>query len=366
MRNLLTIVAAALVTLVVPHHLCAAQAAGFGADPVDDRLARGVTEWVDRGVGVGDFDTGHTLFDREWLFGTYQMAALGFGQHARDNPDARAADLVRMEACIDRLLDADARTFDSASWGEDPLASLDGPRGHIAYLGYLDLVLSLHRTLVPDSRYADLNDRITDALRRRLAADPTGIAETYPGERYPVDNAAAVGAIGLHARATGSDASTVAAFSAAVRARSLAPETGLLVQATRPDGTPADRPRGSGTFLAAYFLSFADPALSRDLYTAGRDAFYTNVGGFGAMREYPRGDDSPGDIDSGPLIAGYAVSSTGFALAGARQSGDTATYDALLATSELFGAPSDAGGVRHYAAGGPLGDAILFAMMTAR
>ena len=37
----------------------------------------------------------------------------------------------------------------------------------------------------------------------------------------------------------------------------------------------------------------------------------------------------------------------------------------LFATSYLFGAPLDRGDARNYVSGGPLGDAIMFAMLTA-
>ena len=34
----------------------------------------GTAAWLDRGVGEADFHTGATLFDQEWLYGTYSAA----------------------------------------------------------------------------------------------------------------------------------------------------------------------------------------------------------------------------------------------------------------------------------------------------
>jgi hypothetical protein len=341
-----------------------------GEPPLDDRLAAGVAEWVDAGVTTGNFGTGSALFDEEWHFGTCQMAAFGFAQHAATHPEARAADLAHMERCIDVMLSEAGRAFDARKWSADPLATLTDDRGHAAWLGYTNLVLSVHRSLDPASRFAGVNDALTEALARRIATDETGIPETYPGERYPVDVAAGIASIGLYDRVTGADhGALLSTWTTTLRARYRV--DGLLVQSVWRDGAPADAPRGSGTFLAAYFLSFWDTALAAELYQGGRAALYDTVGGLGVMREYPKGQDGKGDIDSGPIIAGFGVSSTGFAIGAARATGDLATAEALARTATVMGAPVDTGGVRHWKTGAalggaPLADAILFAMLTAR
>ena len=146
------------------------------------------------------------------------------------------------------------------------------------------------------------------------------------------------------------------------------PHSGLLVQAVAMDGvTPRDAARSSGTALAAYFLSFADGPTSRALYEAMMSSCYRPVLGFGAVREYgPRGPAlGRGDIDSGPLVFGYSISATGFALASARIQGDDERFAALYATAHLFGAPVSRDDATGFVTGGPLGDAILFAMLTA-
>lgn len=63
-------------------------------------------------------------------------------------------------------------------WREAPLATLAGDRGHAAFLGYLGMVLGLHRLLVPDSRFATLHDRVVSVLERRVSARPVLLIET--------------------------------------------------------------------------------------------------------------------------------------------------------------------------------------------
>ena len=115
-----------------------------------------------------------------------------------------------------------------------------------------------------------------------------------------------------------------------------------------------------------YFLSFVDQQLASELFQAARTELAGNVIGFGLMQEYPA--SSPGgfgDVDSGPVIMNYGVSPTGFMIAGTRIFGDRDYFKQLYRTSVLFGAPLHLGDDWEYVSGGPLGNAIMFAMLTA-
>jgi hypothetical protein len=353
----------------IPHRVCEAGSSKWfeGDLETQEKLASSVGRWVDDDATTRAFSTGSPRFDSEWIFGTYQMAALGFGQLALEHPEAREREIPRMERAIERLLSPFGRLFDKATWRRDPIDALDSGEGHIAYYGYTNLVLSLHRSLVPNSRYAALNDRMTAAIARRYARSPTRLLETYPGEIYPVDNAAAIASVALHARALHQpDPKLVGEWSALTRKKYVDPKSGLLVQSVHSDGSHLDAPRGSGTALAAYFLSFGDAELSAELHQAVMRELSRDVAGFRAVKEYARGQAGRGDIDSGPLFLGFSVSATGFSLAGCRIHGDEACFASTLATTQLFGAPLTRADESTYVSGGPLGNAIMFAMQTAR
>jgi len=350
----------------VPHRWCERDSAAWfrGDEQFQSQLARGVERLVTNPLSRAHFKTGSAQFNGEWLFGTCLMAGFGFGQTASEHPQWRARYLPLMEFCIERILSADVRAFDREMWRNDPLDTLDRDTGqdHAAYLGYFNLLLSLHRQLNPNSKYAALNDCITSALVRRLERSPTLLLQSYPAETYPVDNAAVIASVAPQHRPL------VEKWIARCRKNYLDPKTGLLIQAVEPhSGAPADSPRGSGTALAAYFLSFADPAFSRDLYQAARKHLADTFLGFGVVREYPHHcPEGCGDIDSGPLILGYSISATGFLIGGSRIHGDAEEFTRLTGTAHLFGAPLRRGDRREYVTGGPLGNAILFAMLTAR
>ncbi len=361
-----------VVTLTVPRRWCGRDANRWyeGDTSLVLAHAREVVATVERGVSAEDFTSASELFRNEWRFGTYQMSALALLQICLDRPELRAELLPAGERAIDALLSDSIRAFDTAKWNEDPLAALEaGGKDHAAYLGYLNLALGLHRRVVPDSRFAALNDRITAALVRRLAASRHGILETYPREAYPVDNAAVLGSILLHGRTTGASHSAVtAAMLARYRLAWRDPQSGLLYQAIDPrDGQPADAARASGTALAALLLSYGERALSRELYLVTRDRCADSLLGFGYIDEYHIGSaGGAGDIDSGPLIFGASPSATGFTLASARMFGDRHQFVTLYRTAHLLGTPTSRGGRRVFVTGGPLGNAILLAMLTAR
>ena len=369
--RLVAVAAALLVTWQLPWRFCAREADRWWNNELEPQieLAAGLTQWVEQGLSEADYQTGADLFNGEWLFGTYLMAGLGAGQIILQNPDLERRFMPLMTNCIDHLLQPAVRAFDTRSWNSDAFATLhDNEQHHAAYLGYLNLLLSMHRLIDAESAYAERNDDITSALVRRMETKKSiRLLSTYPGERYPVDNCASVGSIGLYDKATGSDHSKLLArWDTFCRSTCIDPTSGLLIQATGPNHEPFDDPRASGTTLGLYFLSFALPDLAADLYEATKSSVARHCLGFGAVREYPTHvHGGYGDIDSGPIIFGFSFSATGFAIAGTRITQDEAFFRRLFASATLAGAPFVRNGQRSFVTGGPLGTAILFAMFTA-
>ncbi len=358
-----------IAAMVVPRWICGRDAADYYTGEPDAwlSLADEVAAATASGIGSDQFFSGSERFDGEWAFGSSQMAVLGLSQVLARYPQKTDEYLPAIEASIETMLDPQTRAFATSAWEHDGIADLEGGEGH-AYLGYLNLALGQHRALVPDSRYAELHDQLSAELARRVEASPTMLPETYPGEAYPVDVSSIIGSLGLHARVTGADHSElIQRWSATFRTRYVDHDSGLVIQAVHYlTGDPLDQPRASGTGLAAYFLSFADLELSRELYEDGIVPCHRAPLGFGAVKEYPPGSAGGwGDIDSGPVVLSFGTSSTGFALASARIHEDPRRYEQIVRTAHLFGAPVDRGGRTRYVTGGPLGNAILLAMLTA-
>ncbi len=364
-RAVLALACVTLGAALVPAPLCGRDADALfdGERDAQDALARGVIASIDD--GSASFSTGSELFDGEWAVATHQMAILGLGQIVLAHPELRGEYLPPMRAAADRLVADETLRFGRTMWGDAPLEGLPGGEGH-AYLGYVNLALGMMRLVDPETPHAALHDRLTDALARRLDRAPHGLFETYPGQSFPPDVAAVAASIGLHQRATGRDHSALLArWSARFRARWI-DRSGYLVQRGDPrSGRALDAPRGSGTAVAAYFLSYADPTLSRVLYEGLARHGHATLAGFGAIGEFAPGHDGHGDIDSGPVILGVGLLATGFAIGAARAHGDRARYRELVRTAVLFGVPVERDRGRRFLAGGAIGNAILLAMLTA-
>jgi len=89
---------------------------------------------------------------------------------AIQHPQRKEQYVQQMENCIDKLLEEEMQRFDEKLWGSKAMDTLDSDTEHHgAYLAYLNFVLSLHRTLKPESRFARTNDLITETLVRRFA-----------------------------------------------------------------------------------------------------------------------------------------------------------------------------------------------------
>jgi hypothetical protein len=311
--------------------------------------------------------TGHERFAGEWALVTHQMTALGLAQLCLAHPEWRARYAPIVTAAAVKSFRAEMRDFGTRAWhGEDALASLGSSHGH-AYLAYAALALGMARLIDPHfpAALAVQHDALIAAYERRLLGSPTGLIETYPGEAYPTDVAAVAAAIAVHGRATHSNhAAVLRHWAERIRARQIDPTSGLVVQ--RMDaitGARHDAPRGSGTALAAYFAGFADRAVAREL-AAGVLRHESMRFGFGAIREYAAGHSGSGDIDSGPVLLGVSVSATGFALAPARAFEHRDEFVELYRTVDLFGLPASSGARRRFAVGGPIGNALLLALLT--
>ena len=366
----LSLVMFAIVTAIFPSWWCGLGAEKWFDDPQQQvQFARAFEQQVQSDIVIGDFGTADEQYNGEWLFCTHVLGATGFAQMAIQHPERKEHYVLQMEDCLDKLLEENMQRFDEKLWGSKAMETLDSDNAdHGAYLAYLNFTLSLHRSLKPESRFAETNDRITKTLIRRYENSKYWLLQTYRHEVYPADNCLAIASIGLHAKATGADHSSVLdKIIGSFREVCVDEKSGLLFQSiSNSSGKPIDEPRGSGTAFGLYFLSFVDQQLASELYQAARQELAGNVIGFGLMQEYPESSKGGfGDVDSGPVIMNYGVSPTGFMIAGTRIFDDRDYFKQLYRTSVLFGAPLDSGEEWEYVTGGPLGNAIMFAMLTA-
>lgn len=96
---------------------------------------------------------------------------------------------------IERMVRDDMASFERNWRGEDALSTLNGNNGHIGYLAHLNLMLGAFRAVGGDARCDHLHRSISAALARRILESPHHDLETFPGQIFIPDNAAAIASL---------------------------------------------------------------------------------------------------------------------------------------------------------------------------
>ncbi len=312
-----------------------------------------------------------SLIGGEWELVALSMTALAATNLAFEHPETREQALRDVTALCRRALEPRVRAFDTKLWGEDALSTLDGPHGHIGYLGHLGVLLGAYRALGgAEPERVTLHRALVAALARRMERSPSTYLETYPDERWTADNAVVVATLGISDLVEGTAAhqALLARHVAYAKTHLLDPRTGLVVFRITADGRPLDGSRGSGVAWNGLYLPFGDRAFAREQYAAMKAALAEPLlfGAAAGLLEFPRGVAGRGDVDSGPVVLGVSTSGTGFALAGARWEHDQAFAARLLHTAELAGFTVWTPAGRRYVLAPLVGDAAVLAARTAR
>lgn len=308
-------------------------------------------------------------FRGEWAIGTYSMLVAALTNLSQLYPETRAENLPLIEGLIEGAMAAPLRAFDTSAWGGDALATLETGQGHAGYLGHLAFMLGAHRFAGGDARYEAKLEGVCAALARRveLAGASAHCIETYPGERYVMDNVVVMAALANADRVLGRRVGGAAVKRWLEQARGplLDPGTGLLAFEVGLRGERLQGGRGSGAGWDSFYLPFVDAGLAAAQWAEVEKRMVARRLGFTGVLEFPPGVDGAADVDSGPVILGLSMSGTGFAVAGARHAGNGALVRELLWTAELAGCTVQWDGRRRYLFAPLVGEAIMLAMKSA-
>ncbi|HNT73544.1 MAG TPA: glycosyl hydrolase family 18 protein [Anaerolineae bacterium] len=274
-----------------------------------------------------------------------------------------------------------AQALEESEWA---LARLDSPKGRapfsprlappygVFYVGWSNWLRGGRLMLVaPAARPPDEVARFQSdcaALAQAFDQSDSPFLTAYPGQAWPVDSVVAVAALRLHDKLFPAQyTATIERWLTAAQER-LDPTTGLLPHRVNPlNGEPLEGARGSSQSIIARFLLEIDPVWGRSQYDVFRQHFIRPFLGASGVLEYPVGVTGQGDVDSGPLVAGFSASATVVGLGAAQVHGDREVADALIRAAEAVGLPFRWAGAKRYAFGLlPVGDAFLVWAKNAR
>ncbi len=239
-------------------------------------------------------------------------------------------------------------------------------RGGVIWFGGQNLLRGRLLALVPGTD-AEVQRFHADSatLSRAFEASKTGVLEAHPGLTWPVDSLFALESLKVHDTLYGTRYFEPAWAKHARTLDATTGKSGLPASFVHLDGRARDVPRGCALSWTLSVLPRLDPQRAAKLWKAYRASFFSCTVVPCLVREYPPGAERKADIDSGPIIGGYGLAATGFALGAARANGDTATALKLEATGELFGASVlDAKGKRYLGGSVPFFDVMSLYVRT--
>jgi hypothetical protein len=233
-----------------------------------------------------------------------------------------------------------------AGWA---LAHLESERGRAPFdpsmsppygVFYAGWTLWLRGGLVRLGDTAQL-DRVradSETLAGSFLASGSPFLMAYPRQSWPCDSTVAIAALALGGDLTGVDRGPVVARWLAAADARRDPATGLLPHRADPDtGAPLDGARATSQVIVLRFLREVAPDRARADYRHFVERYESTVPGAPGVREYPRGVDGGGDVDSGPLVLGLSMSASAVALGDANLYGDRRTARRLSGLSEAVG-----------------------------
>ena len=201
-----------------------------------------------------------------------------------------------------------------------------------------------------------------DEIAAAFNQAPSPWLESYSASAWPADNVVAMASLAAYDRHfhTKRYTATISTWLEKVK-QQLDPDSGLIPHATDPDtGAIREGARGSSQSLILSFLPEIDPVFAAEQYTLYREHFLSYRLGRAGIREYPKGQQGSGDVDSGPVIWDIGGSASVVGQRAAAMNGDGLLYADLKGSLQAFGFAYSWKGKKRYLFGQlPMADAFI-------
>lgn len=331
-----------------------------------ERKAYLIAKLRDGKFAVDEMPPVGSLFQAEWALVTASMTASAITNIAFRFPETKDSAIDEIREIIDVVLTEDLRKIGYNTWGRDPLENLSPYNAQIWYLAHLGMVISSYKFCGGDNSYDSLHKEINITMINALKQSSIPYLQTYPDETYSADNTVMYASIKLYDQLYGEDNNELFKnwinFS---KEKMLDKKTGIIKSYIIKESGPSFDSRGSWVGWMSFYLPIIDSAFAKDQYDRAYKHFFSKAFGFRVCREFPKGVNAIGDVDSGPVIFGASPSGTGFITGGAMHQKDIKNLNGFLTTAELIGTSVSFGGKKHYLFSPLVGDAIMLAMKTA-
>lgn len=220
------------------------------------------------------------------------------------------------------------------------------------YLSHLNIILSNYHLITDKNNYFSLQTKINSYLLKRTRQEKNVHVPSFPGQklRFPADQSVVIYSLALYDKTYNLTLSTAVrdAFFSFLEEKGLNRHFGLPVSELSGRVWYASYPRGCASSYIVYYLSRVNPSLARKYWQNYLRHYKGTIGNYALLREWAAHKSNKsymtglarwkkkygmaGDIDSGPVVAGYGASATGLGVLGAKGAGDIKTYNQLVKT----------------------------------
>ncbi|MDX2010283.1 MAG: hypothetical protein SFW67_08840 [Myxococcaceae bacterium] len=215
----------------------------------------------------------------------------------------------------------------------EKLAAEEDPLG----LAYLLLVMGAADRVGPCPDEG-LHRALAQALTRQSMDDPWHAPPSYRKLplRWPADQSALLAGLARTDAAHGTTfhVEPLTAFLSTIDGQGTH-RSGLPVSELTGKGPGARFPRGCAQSFISRYLAEVDPARTHGWWKRYKAGFFVELP-FGVIgfREWPRGVDRSGDVDSGPIVLGIGTAASALAISAAKANGDGALARRLEASAD--------------------------------
>ncbi len=266
------------------------------------------------------------------------------------------------------------RALSEAEWAFNEIKSERGrnlfernkslcPKYGIFYFGWKNYLKASILRVKPKISEKEKNDfkLNCDSLVQCFSDLPVPYPESYRYSIWPADAFPAIASLSIHDQIFTPKYGEFILQWLRETEKYLDPKTGLIPHSVNYSNYKfREAARGSSTSLIIRLMAEIDRKKAKEYYHVFKENFYSTFLGFPVIREYPKGINGFGDIDSGPVIFGVGSAATIVSIGTARAVGDTEISDGLSKLIEIIGLPIQYHDKKMYGFGlHPIGDLFI-------
>ena len=197
-------------------------------------------------------------------------------------------------------------------------------------------------------------------LAEALEDADTPYLESYVGSAWPADIVTGVAALALYDKMFKPRYDSLIDVWVDKVKNNLDPQTGLIPHKAAASWSKLEGARGSSQSQMLCFLKEIDEPFANEQFAKYKELFLAYRAGLPGIREYPKGIEGRGDIDSGPVIFGIGGAASIVGQRAMYEFGETEVYEGLRNSIEGFGAAYTSDSKKRYVFGQlPIADAFI-------